>query len=94
MSNVYRSASHPGAPFQYWADAIEAAGFERPEYGGRYRERPETWTFNHEEAQRLLDSGMNRHAVARELGVSPNTIYEFVNRGGTFAQRREEVVGT
>jgi transposase len=88
MTSVYQSKSFPNAPFRYWADAIEAAGFERPGPGGRYRERPQTWKFDHEEANRLLDAGMSNAAVARRLGVSPRTIWELAKRGGTFAQRR------
>jgi hypothetical protein len=37
-SAVYgRHSNTPSAPFDYWADAIEAAGFPRPEVGGYER---------------------------------------------------------
>lgn len=90
MSNVYRTTSRTARnnPFASWADAIEAAGFERPETGGRYRERPWLWKFDHAEALRLLGEGLSGAAVARRLGVSSNTISRLKVNGGTLAQRR------
>lgn len=42
-TSVYESAGwNPGAPFEKWADAIEAAGFPRPEIG--HREGQRWWT--------------------------------------------------
>jgi len=38
-SSVYRGSDSPGAPFAYWADAIEAAGFPRPLVGRYERKR-------------------------------------------------------
>ena len=87
-SNVYRS-KHRSArhnAFASWAEAIEAAGFERPENGGRYRERPWLWKFDHAEAMRILDSGVSRSEVARRLGVSLWTIHTLAQNNGTFAQ--------
>lgn len=88
-SNVYRTRHRTtfSNPFASWAEAIEAAGFERPELGGRYRERPHLWKFDHREAMRLLDSGIPGTEVARRLGVSPNSIYQLKYGGGSFAQR-------
>lgn len=37
--SVYRTSHHPSSPFASWADAIEAAGFERPRIGKRQRDR-------------------------------------------------------
>jgi len=86
-SSVYRAKGNSRTnPFASWAEAIEAAGFERPENGGRYRERPWLWKFDHAEAMRLLDSGLSRAEVARRLGVSAWTIGRLAQNNGTFAQ--------
>lgn len=92
-SNVYRSGNGPRSnnPFANWADAIEAAGFDRPEVGGRYRERPWVWSFDHDEATRLLAEGLSQAEVARRLGVSHSTINKLALNGGTYAQTRDEV---
>ena len=87
-ANVYRSKhkSTRNNPFASWAEAIEAAGFGRPETGGRYRERPWLWKFDHAEAMRLLDSGLSQAEVARRLGVASNSIHKLAKNNGTFAQ--------
>ena len=89
-TSVYRAGDpRSSSPFQKWADAIEAAGFERPEAGGRYRERPQLWKFDHAEALRLLEAGLSRAEVARRLDVNAETIRRLKKRG-SFAQSREE----
>ena len=89
-TSVYRAGDpRSSSPFQKWADAIEAAGFERPEAGGRYRERPQLWKFDHAEALRLLEAGLSRAEVARRLDVNAETIRRLKAKG-SFAKRREE----
>jgi hypothetical protein len=41
LTSVYQNSASPNAPFRSWADAIEAAGFDRPRVGG-YRRSEET----------------------------------------------------
>ena len=88
FASVYRTVSHPSAPFAKWADAIEAAGFPRPGVGTYERTpeiltrlsealqgpRPHTRRFNYDEAQRLRDRGVPMQEIAARLGVSYTSI--------------------
>lgn len=88
VGNVFRAKGAENNAFASWADAIEAAGFERPEIGGRYKERP--WTQLHDRARimELLDQGLSQAEVAREVGCSAQLVSALKKNGGTLAQVR------
>lgn len=55
-TSVYRTSTNPGAVFAYWADAIEAAGFPRPEVG-KYERTSETRRRSSESLKRRYAKG-------------------------------------
>jgi hypothetical protein len=69
--------------FGLWADAIEAAGFPRPQAGGRYQERPRRWRYDRAEILRLLGTGMPQSEVASRVGCSRNLVSNLALRGTT-----------
>lgn len=69
--------------FGSWAAGIEAAGFTRPEAGGRYQDRPHTRRYDRDEIKRLLSSGMPKPEIARQIGCSRHLVYLIANHGTT-----------
>lgn len=81
-TNVYQSSNGWNAPFRYWADAVEAAGFPRPLVG--HYERKKTTVrrrvarpskgFDPNKAKLLRDKGWSDGAIARHFGVARQTV--------------------
>lgn len=90
-SAMARAASRPERPddfppvatvqreFGSWANAVEAAGFDRPRPGVYGRpDRAEMV----EACQRLYTSGLAYRHVAAELGIGKTTALRYLHRGG------------
>jgi transcriptional regulator len=93
-TSVYRTSTNPGAPFAKWADAIEAAGFDRPGIGGyerssaqRLRVSIERRTFDYDAAIEMMRNGATNKEIAQWAGISYGYVSKFRCRAGLNVDR-------
>lgn len=83
LPSVYKSSWKPDAPFDSWADAIEAAGFPRPKVGDKINKRGEGrdgMSRAYVVLERLDDGSYRRHDV--EAYNEPTAIEQVAERSG------------
>ncbi len=81
----YRGTASPNAPFRYWADAIEAAGFPRPRVGAYDRSHidypsREAGQYALKRARARRRQGITATLIAAERGVSRDAASDLLAR--------------